>query len=197
MKGDNGLGEWYGHARFTHPSPATPKLLNELFPFYDLHYKPTIIPSTQGETIEELHDRCAYAMQSIIDAEDAAERGSIDKDQERAILICSHAASMIAIGRALTGQVPTDLSVDDFQTYTCGVSKFIRRSEKSKFGLGSEADTSEPVKKWWPGAGIPKFDWRSGKGVGGGWDCVVNSTCAHLSGGEERGWYVNQCLFLS
>lgn len=23
----------------------------------------------------------------------------------------------------------------------------------------------------------------------GGWDCILNSWCGHLSGGEERGWH--------
>lgn len=35
---------------------------------------------------------------------------------------------------------------------------------------------------------VPKADWRAGKGVAGGWDCVINSDCSHLEGGEERGW---------
>ena len=35
---------------------------------------------------------------------------------------------------------------------------------------------------------VPKVDWRAGKGVAGGWDCVINGDCNHLEGGEERGW---------
>ena len=40
------------------------------------------------------------------------------------------------------------------------------------------------MEKW--EAGVPKTDWR--EGVSGGWDCLVNSGCNHLEGGEERGW---------
>lgn len=36
--------------------------------------------------------------------------------------------------------------------------------------------------------GVPLADWKGGKGVAGGWDCVINGNCNHLDGGEERGW---------
>jgi len=35
---------------------------------------------------------------------------------------------------------------------------------------------------------MPTLDWRDGRGVQGGWDCVVSGDCSFLSGGEERGW---------
>ncbi len=41
---------------------------------------------------------------------------------------------------------------------------------------------------WEAGMDVPKGDWRAGKGVAGGWHCVINSDCEHLEGGEERGW---------
>lgn len=46
----------------------------------------------------------------------------------------------------------------------------------------------EKLEKWEPGMGVPMADWRGGKGVAGGWDCVINGNCNHLDGGEERGW---------
>jgi transcription factor C subunit 7 len=56
--------EWYGTARFTHPSAAELSLLQTMFPA--LEENTTITPSSNGETIEELHDRCAFALDSII-----------------------------------------------------------------------------------------------------------------------------------
>jgi transcription factor C subunit 7 len=86
IRGENGIGEWYGMARFTHPSPAEPKLLNSLFERYDVNYKPAIKPSENGETIEELHDRTAYALHKIIE--------QADNEGVKAICICTHAATM-------------------------------------------------------------------------------------------------------
>jgi transcription factor C subunit 7 len=176
IKGDNGLGEWYGLARFTHPSPATPTLLSSLFPAYNMDYKPSIIPYSSGESVPTLHNRCAYALEYIISHEDATD------EESRAILICTHAASMIAIGRALTGHMPEDICEDDFKTHTCGISKFVRRLPLS--------DTPKYI-KWEKGTEIPAIEWRDRKGVAGGWDCVINSNCGHLDGGEERHWYVS------
>lgn len=91
-------------------------------------------------------------------------------------MICTHAASLIAIGRALTGVMPRDVNEEDFKPFTCGVSKFVRlRVERAKLA------------RWGKGMDMPDIGWR-GKGVGGGWDCVMNGSCEHLSGGAERGW---------
>ena len=111
--------EWYGLARFTHPAPASPALLQTLFRSYDSKYKPSIIPSSSGEDIPTLHDRCAYALSYIISNADAEDAASSQRHQkETSILICTHAASMIAIGRVLTGHMPDNAYVQDFKTYT-------------------------------------------------------------------------------
>ena len=187
MRGENGLGEWYGRARFTHPSPANAETLEKLFGFYDGGWRPSIVPSQRGETIEELHDRCAYAMARILEEEDGvnAAEGGADERAERAILICTHAASMIAVGRALTGRMPGDVCEDDFRTFTCGVSTFRRR--RNGGNEGGCGDVGK-VERWKPGMSVPVLAWKDGRGVGGGWDCTVNSDCSFLENGEERGW---------
>lgn len=186
MRGDNGLGEWYGKARFTHPSPAGPEVLRGLFSWYEVVGEPSIIPSSSGETIEELHERCAEALACIVlraDTEDvenvAWEAGGSEK--ETAMLICTHAASMIAMGRVLTGWMPDDNCEDDFKTFTCGISKFVRR----KIPV---AVAEKRVDRWEIEMPIGKIDWQKGRGVAGGWQCVMNGDCRHLDGGEERGW---------
>ncbi|KAF6218081.1 hypothetical protein HO133_006493 [Letharia lupina] len=181
VRGDNGIGEWYGLARFTHPSPASPSLLRTFFQSYNSEYKPSIIPASSGESIPILHDRCAYALTYIIsnaDIEDAA--SSEGHENETSILICTHAASMIAIGRTLTGHMPDDVCVEDFKTYTCGISKFVRKNIPLDGGY-------EKLEKWEAGMEVPKTNWRA-EGVAGGWGCAVNSNCEHLEGGEEKGW---------
>ena len=167
--------EWYGVARFDHPSPGSPELLRRFFPTYSATYQPSIVPSTNGETPEDLHDRCAYAMLRIISDLDK------EKGRPKAVLICTHAASLIAIGRVLTGERPDDVGSEDFKPYTCGLSKFVRR----KVPKGDEV---QELRVWKQGMAIPKVDWRGGKGVAGGWDCELNGDCSHLKDGAERGW---------
>jgi transcription factor C subunit 7 len=172
IRGENGIGEWYGTARFSHPSPAEPQLLKGLFARFDEEYEPVIKPSANGEKIEELHDRSAYALHKIIERS--------DKEGVKAICICTHAATLIAIGRVLTGRMPENIAEEDFRPFTCGVTTFVRRSR---------TNIDVAVNEWaGPGARIPAIPWRDGNGVGGGWDVKNNADCTFLSGGEERGW---------
>jgi transcription factor C subunit 7 len=156
-----------------HPSPATPEILHRFFPRVQTTYNPTIIPSQKGETLSEIHDRCAYAVAKIIT--------DIDREWKetgqgpRAIMLVGHAASNIAIGRALTGSENADV-----HTGTCSLSVYKRRSppqEPSVLPLPSGVDN------------IPRIDWRGGKGVVSGWDQVVNGDCSFLKNGEERNWW--------
>ena len=133
-------------------------------------------------------------MQYIIaqaDAEDAAHTSKgfpIGIGEETAILICTHAASLIAIGRALTGDMPDDVCKNDFATFTCGISKFERKSLP-------QPETQKRFAPVEPGMPIPSIKWREGHGIAGGWHCTINGDCKHLQGGEERGWQV--CSFPS
>ena len=85
---ENGLGEWYGLARFDHPSPASIDVLHGHFPnLLDPMYKATCVPSIKGESIPILHSRVAYTMHRIIE--------QADREGFKSILICTHAATMI------------------------------------------------------------------------------------------------------
>ena len=103
--------------------------------------------------------------------------------EPKAVLLCTHAASLIAIGRVLTGHMPEDVNEEDFKPFTCGLSKFVRRSipprQREELLEKSESSSEDPA---------ADIDWRDGKGVAGGWDCVLNGDCSFLDGGEERGW---------
>lgn len=199
--------EWFGPTSFfEHPSPSSPSELLTHFPTL-LHpstssesaYNPHVRPSTRGETIAQLHNRVATALNGII-ADVDAEVAKIESSQRpedrtsKAILIISHAAPLIAIGRALTGNMPEDPDVEDFNVFTAGLSRFVRRDggmvNTGGTGTGEKSDTAlaQGTEILRPGTSVP--DWRGGNGVGGGWDCVVNGDCSFLSAGAERGWLV-------
>ncbi|ODV89708.1 hypothetical protein CANCADRAFT_27754 [Tortispora caseinolytica NRRL Y-17796] len=108
---DNGVAEWYSRSRVTHPSPASPEVLQQFFPDIAIakDYEPTVVPSTEGETYQELEQRCAKALAQLIDR---------FSDRE-AILICTHAATKIVIGRALLND--PNLMV---RAGTCSIDKY-------------------------------------------------------------------------
>ncbi|KAI5195374.1 hypothetical protein AUEXF2481DRAFT_71385 [Aureobasidium subglaciale EXF-2481] len=175
---ENGVGEFYGLARFDHPSPATLDVLHKHFPGGLAEaYVPVIRPSVNGESLTSLHDRIAYALYHVIQKLDQDPAGP------KTLLICTHAASMICIGRALTGRMPEDPSEEDFKCFTCSLSKFTRRNIPEAPTEKQHIWTLDEPEK------IPFVDWR-GKGIKGGWECEVNGDCSFLEKGEERGWYV-------
>ena len=55
-----------------------------------------------------------------------------ERNNVESILICTHAATIIALARVLTGKVPVDNEEEDFHTYTCGISTFISKEEMAK-----------------------------------------------------------------
>ena len=154
-------------------------MLRRFFP--DVVDRTTIVPDAYGETIEEVHDRMAYALARIIAEADAASTS----EEPEAIVLSSHAAPLIAIGRALQGRMPEDPSEKDFDTFTCSISTYLRRSKSTDMDLTA----------WTEGERIPKTGWR-GKGVGGGWTCTANANVDHLINGGERNWPVLSFLSL-
>lgn len=182
IRGETGLGEWYGSADFEHPVPASLEKLDPLFPgLLDPNYGPAVTPNRMGEGIDELHDRVAATMEALID--------ECDRDGVRAILLCSHAAVIIALGRVLTGRMPIDIDAEDFKCFTCGLSAYRRRRgsrPEGTDGFVRQATTAHDVDRHGKAGSVPA--WRGGRGVSEGWDCELNSDCRHLSLGEERGW---------
>ncbi|KAL9020117.1 MAG: hypothetical protein Q9185_002647 [Variospora sp. 1 TL-2023] len=160
---DNGIGEWYGHSStFTHPSPPSLSLLcTKYFPSLSINpeYRPSCIPSPSGETIAELHDRVAHALSCIIRTVDS----ELVAEEEVSILICTHAATLIAIGRCLTGNMPSDVNQEDYLAPCAGLTKFVRRKPSVSQEVGHGAD----------GKGI--MDWKDGEGAERTW---------HFSGEE-------------
>ncbi|MCJ1308591.1 hypothetical protein MMC25_002244 [Agyrium rufum] len=180
---DPGVGEWYGIARFTHPVPADTKVLVPLFPKLLLKPVPydTPIPSKQGESIETLYQRCARALSAAIK--------HADEDGIETLVICTHAAAIIAIGRVLTSVVPVDEDVTDFHTYTCGISRFERKATVSGNGIADRPNGAPPTKEASnesPAAARKPGEFREQLGE---WICVENSVCGHLSNGPERSWH--------
>ncbi|CAG8005457.1 unnamed protein product [Penicillium salamii] len=194
---ENGLAEWFGATNFfDHPSHPTVDEMSKHFPTLlsadSLSREPLLVPSRRGETIGQLHDRVATALEGIVtdvDAEVSALEETLPVEQRtsKAVLICAHAAPLIAMGRVLTGRMPDDSSEEDFNVFTAGLSTFKRRGAAAGYQEGSqEASLAEGTRLVRSLGSVPR--WR-GRGVGGGWDCVGNGDCSFLSGGAERGWH--------
>ena len=168
--------EFFGKAHFEHPQPLPLGQLRALFDSLDPSHDPICTPNKNGETIDELHDRIAYTLYQIVTDLDS------DPSQPKTLLICTHAASMIAIGRALTGKMPGDADTPDFKAYTASLSRYTRRT----FELPGQGPAGQLVKAKNDDV-YPKVDWKD-FGIKGNWNCVQNGYTDFLSKGAERGW---------
>ncbi|KAI5855572.1 phosphoglycerate mutase-like protein [Durotheca rogersii] len=207
IRADRGLSEWYGSAHFEHPSSAPVDELQCYFPEIDATYASNPAPSRYGESLPHLHDRVTKVIDTIIKHS--------DREGRKAVLVCTHAAVVIALGRVLTGQMDVD-----FRAFTCGLSRYRRRRLPSlgeligpsgEEGLNSAAPTAQggsqigeagsevcpgadstgaadryPHDSGWPDIASPQR--RRAAGLNGGWICELDSDCSFLRCGEERGW---------
>ncbi|KAK6506129.1 hypothetical protein TWF506_011052 [Arthrobotrys conoides] len=176
---EGGIAEWFGTAPFDHPLPATAELLKTFFPNLNTDYTPIITPAVRGETMAQVHNRAAYALTRLVDYVDKTH------PEVRAIVLVSHAATVIAAGRVLVGDQDMDVGAG-----TCSCSVYKRKDPNSSpvwldidgkevQETGTVDLNKEPV---------PILPWR-GRGVLGGWTCERNGDCSFLSGGEERNWW--------
>jgi transcription factor C subunit 7 len=113
-----------------HPLPGPANELQKFVPRIDpSSHESLLVPSRGGETVEQLHERARTVMGRLIESLDdsdidssASATGEEERESVRAILVCSHAATIIALGRALTGD-----SALDVRTGCCSISRYRRR----------------------------------------------------------------------
>ncbi|KAF3926858.1 hypothetical protein ABW20_dc0103589 [Dactylellina cionopaga] len=176
---EGGIAEWFGTAPFDHPLPATPELLKTFFSFLNTDYTPIITPAVRGETMAQVHNRAAYALVRLVEY--------VDKTHPdvKAIVLVSHAATVIAVGRALVGDEGMDVGAG-----TCSLSTYKRKGSNyvpewvDVDGKEVQSTGTLDLNK----TPIPILPWR-GIGVMGGWTQEVNGDCSFLTGGEERNWW--------
>ncbi|KAK9375234.1 histidine phosphatase superfamily [Lipomyces chichibuensis] len=113
IRPENGFGEWYGRTRKTHPRAASKEMLKSFFPRVSLDYEPIAVPSTDGETIQELHERAKSVLAAMI--RDCNE----NHPTITTVVICTHAATIIALGRALVGD-----ELYEVRSGTCSISVY-------------------------------------------------------------------------
>ena len=143
--------------------PSTTADLQAVFPACSKEYKSICEPVLEGETVEQLHSRLARVLTKILTASPQDQEG-----KPEAILLCSHAANVVAIGRILTGKASSKVSKQDPAAFTCGVSKYVKKVEEDSNSIKGLSEEDNKV------LGI--------------WEIQVDCDCHFLKDGEERGW---------
>ena len=135
IRGEHGVCEWFGAAPFEHPQPADAAELRGLFAAYDADFVSPVKPRVHGETYAQLVARVRAAMQALI--------RRCDDEGRRSVVICSHAAVIIVLGRVLTGQHPDEMDTEDFKAFTCGLSVYARGGGAEGNNTDGKSDNGE------------------------------------------------------
>ncbi|KAI1816213.1 phosphoglycerate mutase-like protein [Poronia punctata] len=194
---ESGLSEWYGRAHFEHPTSAPLSDLDTMFADLDMDYVSSPGPQRLGESIPQLYERVASCIQAII--------ARCDEEGKKAVVVCTHAAVVIALGRILTGQVPEDPTIEDFGAFTCGLSTY-RRLRGRGDGVATKGANyavapgglqngelpppppAQPTPRKPVTQGFEHPSQTYDVKITSRWTCETNSDCSFLRGGEERGW---------
>ncbi|KAH7915802.1 histidine phosphatase superfamily [Hygrophoropsis aurantiaca] len=153
---EHGLSEWYSPAApgtGLHPRPAPAAELQAYFPTIDPVWSSLWHPSRRGEDLPQLHARTAGVLGALIPEIEARFPGA------KRVLLVSHAATVIALARALLGEPALPLRVG-----CCSLTEVVRRE-------GAETGTG-----------------RGTVGVLGGWRALRLVDGAHLKEGASRDW---------
>ena len=153
---ENGIGEWYAPTRLEHLEPPSTRVLSDLFPgLINDNYQPLLMVTTKGETEDDVHERCEKAVRMLVE--------QLSKEPEiQTILLVTHAAPKIALGRALVGDRTFDV-----RTGTCSVDKYV-------LALDKEGN---------PGEWVPEYIGKT--------DFLSQGEEMHWSFGEYRGMNSN------
>ncbi|EPQ29525.1 uncharacterized protein PFL1_02744 [Pseudozyma flocculosa PF-1] len=161
-----GLAEWFPPAPLStgvHPVPARAATMKEFVPTLSLSWSPLLYPPVEGETIPQLHARARRILELI--QQRCAELGV-----ER-VLLCSHAATLIAMGRVLLDDDGDGQRTVDINVGTATLSKYVRTaSDASTWRQELNGDGSflpHGPERNWEFAHVP--DNVTEPGMGAGW----------------------------
>lgn len=179
---EHGIGEWWVATplkqgltlyRFSRAAPGTGLLPraggpSTLQAHYDMKltpWQPTYFPRREGETMEDLTERIDSFLLAFV------RRVEAERPDVRTLLIVSHAAVVVQIARALSGEY--DL---DFPAATASLSLYRRKgltslSAARAHGHGEVYGPDKPVL--------------------GDWEIVFKNSVEHLSGGVQHSWGVS------
>lgn len=127
---ETGIGEWFKPERSTRPVPASCTRLAQWFPNIDTTYTSLLGVNPNGETEEDIHERCAKFMQLFVKDLDE------NRPEIKKVLMVTHAASKIALGRALLQDSQYQL-----RSGTCSLDKFERDPASGAWTIVSNGAT--------------------------------------------------------
>jgi transcription factor C subunit 7 len=130
---EHGVGEWYSTVNPNtglHPRPAGVTHLAQHFPdsSLDMEYEPTVFPSRRGESLKDLQNRADLFVEAW------TSRVEDQYKDVKCVVIFAHAASVIALGRAVGYSLPLSAfsSADSYTDNIVDRKQGIRRISRMR-----------------------------------------------------------------
>ncbi|KAJ9111692.1 hypothetical protein QFC19_001051 [Naganishia cerealis] len=188
LKLEHGVQEWYSQVlpdTGLHPRPGHAEQLKQFFPdILDEQYRSTVYASRSGESVSELQARCDLFVDVFVNRIEA------EYPNVKTVAIFAHAASVIALGRALTGDKAMEIRAG------CATTSFYRRKSPSRLDNATQLEPMTNGTASAPGSASleqknteqQKANNAKSPGGVGCWDCIWNGRADYLALGEERNW---------
>ncbi|KAI0704853.1 histidine phosphatase superfamily [Cytidiella melzeri] len=125
---EHGLSEWYSPVKpgtGLHPRPAPARELQGYFSEIDASWSSIYYPSRKGEDVDQCHDRVGGLLEALV-----PEVETRFNDKHRRILLVSHAATIIAVNRALIGDRSAPMRIG-----CCSLTEFKRKAAGTGAGI--------------------------------------------------------------
>lgn len=119
---ETGIGEWYGQTTGSHPEWLKAKELASYFPRTVLDYEPLLGQNPTGETMADIHARVKEFLRRLV-------KNTDNVDGPRTVLFVTHAATNIALGRALTHQPEREV-----RTGCCSLGRYVLEGKDNGYG---------------------------------------------------------------
>jgi transcription factor C subunit 7 len=115
-----GVAEWYspvGPGTGLHPRPDSAESLRKYFPDISTDWSTVYYPPRKGELVEEVHVRAATALATVM----STAQKRLPPQAVKRILVVSHAATVIALARALAKDRALPMRAG-----CCSLTKFVK-----------------------------------------------------------------------
>ena len=176
-----GLAEWFPTAppnTGIHPSPARASYMQEFVPQLSLSWTPLLYPDNSGETISQLHARARRVLDLI---QQRCHQLGVSR-----VLICSHAATIIAMGRVLLNDDSDAKRTKFIGAGTASLSKYVRQHASGEWKQELNGDASflpGGVEREWHFGMVP--DNVTENGMGEGWQDDEAPVMENIKKAEE------------
>lgn len=152
------ISEWYLPVkRGLHPKSKPSTELQQWFPTISPSLHATILtPPQTGESIQQIHSRAKSVISKLIESVESEELN----DEVKVLIIFTHAATNIALGRALVGDESTSLPI---RSGCCSIGKYDRQVEGGweQTLNGDSTHLEKGEERHWEFEYVVRFDFSS------------------------------------